>query len=127
MIRVAQIIDGKIHNVTLRNYESEIKSGEMLEEDALAEGYEWETRVVDADSLPDAEKHQVLDWLDDHGITSAHVEKALQSIPDETIRRKALLRWGSVNRIPANNPFVIYVAGQLGINHIEAWNQILSK
>jgi len=77
--------------------------------------------------LPDAEKYQVLDWLDDHGITSAHVDAALQFIPDETQRRKALLRWHSVNRIPADNAFVIHVAGQLNIDHREAWSQILAK
>jgi hypothetical protein len=77
--------------------------------------------------LPDAEKYQVLDWLDDHGITSAHVDAALQSIPDETQRRKALLRWHSVNRIPADNAFVIHVANQLNIDHREAWSQILAK
>ncbi len=77
--------------------------------------------------LPDAEKYQVLDWLDDYGITSADVEAALQSIPDETQKRKALLRWHSVNRIPADNAFVIHVASQLGINHIDAWSQILTK
>ena len=77
--------------------------------------------------LPDAEKYQVLDWLDDHGMTSADVEAALQSIPDETQRRKALLRWHSVNRIPADNAFVVHVAQQLNIDHREAWSQILAK
>jgi hypothetical protein len=76
---------------------------------------------------PDAEKYQVLDWLDDYGITSAHVEAALQSITDETQRRKALLRWHSVNRIPANNGFVLHVAKQLNIDHKTAWAQILAK
>ena len=77
--------------------------------------------------LPDAERYQVLDWLDDYGITSAHVDAALQSIPDETQRRKALLRWHSVNRIPADNAFVVHVAQQLNIDHREAWSQILAK
>ena len=85
----------------------------------------WDTRPPEP--LPDAEKYQVLDWLDDHGMTSAHVDAALQSIPDETQRRKALLRWHSVNRIPADNAFVIHVASQLKIDHREAWSQILAK
>ena len=83
--------------------------------------------AAELSALPDAEKYQVLDWLDDHGITSAHVDAALQSIPDETQRRKALLRWHSVNRIPADNAFVIHVAQQLNIDHREAWSQILAK
>ena len=85
----------------------------------------WDNRPPEP--LPDAEKYQVLDWLDDYGITSAHVDAALQSIPDETQRRKALLRWHSVNRIPADNAFVIHVASQLKIDHREAWSQILAK
>ena len=85
----------------------------------------WDNRPPEP--LPDAEKYQVLDWLDDHGITSAHVDAALQSIPDETQRRKALLRWHSVNRIPADNAFVVHVANQLNIDHREAWSQILAK
>jgi len=87
-------------------------------------GDEW---TAPREPLPDAEKYQVLDWLDDHGITSAHVDAALQSISDETQRRKALLRWHSVNRIPADNAFVIHVAQQLNIDHREAWSQILAK
>ena len=83
--------------------------------------------IAAENALPDAEKYQVLDWLDDHGITSAHVDAALQSIPDETQRRKALLRWHSVNRIPADNAFVVHVAQQLNIDHREAWAQILAK
>lgn len=87
-------------------------------------GNEW---TAIPEPLPDAEKYQVLDWLDDHGITSADVDAALQSIPDETQRRKALLRWHSVNRIPADNAFVIHVASQLKIDHRTAWAQILAK
>lgn len=83
--------------------------------------------IAAENALPDAEKYQVLDWLDDHGITSAHVDAALQFIPDETQRRKALLRWHSVNRIPADNAFVVHVANQLNIDHREAWSQILAK
>ena len=85
----------------------------------------WNNRPPEP--ISDAEKYQVLDWLDDHGITSAHVDAALQSIPDETQRRKALLRWHSVNRIPADNAFVIHVAQQLKIDHRTAWAQILAK
>jgi hypothetical protein len=85
----------------------------------------WDNRP--SEPLPDAEKYQVLDWLDDHGITEADVDAALQSIPDETQRRKALLRWHSVNRIPADNAFVTHVAAQLNINHVTAWSQILAK
>ena len=85
----------------------------------------WDNRPPEP--LPDAEKYQVLDWLDDHGITSAHVDAALQSISDETQRRKALLRWHSVNRIPADNAFVVHVAQQLNIDHRTAWSQILAK
>jgi hypothetical protein len=83
--------------------------------------------AAELSALFDAEKYQVLDWLDDHGITSAHVDAALQSIPDETQRRKALLRWHSVNRIPADNAFVVHVAQQLNIDHRTAWAQILAK
>jgi hypothetical protein len=85
----------------------------------------WDNRPLDP--LPDAEKYQVLDWLDDHGITEADVDVALQSIPDETQRRKALLRWHSVSRIPADNAFVTHVAAQLKIDHVTAWSQILAK
>ena len=85
----------------------------------------WDNRPPEP--LPDAEKYQVLDWLDDHGITSDHVDAALQSITDETQRRKALLRWHSVNRIPADNAFVVHVANQLNIDHRDAWSQILAK
>lgn len=85
----------------------------------------WDSRPPEP--LPDAEKYQVLDWLDDHGITSADVDAALQSIADETQRRKALLRWHSVTRIPADNAFVIHVAQQLNIDHLTAWSQILAK
>lgn len=98
---------------------------ELTSEERDAVIAEWNN--VTPPPLPDAEKYQVLDWLDDHGITSADVEAALQSIPDETQKRKALLRWHSVNRIPADNAFVIHVASQLGINHIDAWSQILAK
>jgi len=77
--------------------------------------------------LPDAEKYQVLDWLDDHGITSENVEQALQGIPDETQRRKAIIRWGSINRVPADNAFVVHVAKQLNIDIKTAWSQILAK
>ena len=80
-----------------------------------------------APALPAAEKYQVLDWLDDHGITEADVDAALQNIPDETQRRKALLRWHSVSRIPADNEFVTHVAAQLNIDHVTAWSQILAK
>ena len=57
----------------------------------------------------------------------AQVEAALQSIPDETQRRKALLRWHSVNRIPADNAFVVHVAQELNIDHRTVWAQILAK
>ncbi len=85
----------------------------------------WDSRPME--KLPDAEKYQVLDWLDDHGFSSSDIESSIQSIPDENQRRKALIRWQSVNRIPADNPFVIHVANQLGIDHRSAWYQILSK
>jgi hypothetical protein len=85
----------------------------------------WDNRP--SEPLPDAEKYQVLDWLDDHGITEADVDAALQSISDETQRRKALLRWHSVSRIPADNAFVLHVAAQLNIDHLTAWSQILAK
>jgi hypothetical protein len=127
MIRVAQITNGQIRNVILRRYASEMLEGEMLEADAIAAGYERIPLPFISEPLPDAEKYQVIDWLDDYGITSDHVVAALQTITDETQRRKALLRWQSVNRIPADNAFVIHVAAQLGINHIDAWNQILAK
>ena len=77
--------------------------------------------------LPDAEKYQVLDWLDDHGITSENVEQALQSIPNNTQRRKAFIRWSSINRVPADNAFVVHVAKQLNIDHKTAWAEILAK
>lgn len=127
MIRVAQITNGQIRNVILRKSQDEMQDSEMLEADAIAAGYERAAAPVIAGTLPDAEKYQVLDWLDDHGITSAHVDAALQSIPDETQRRKALLRWHSVNRIPADNAFVVHVAQQLKIDHRTAWAQILAK
>ena len=57
----------------------------------------------------------------------AQVEAAVQSIPDETQRRKALLRWHSVNRIPADNAFVVHVAQELNIDHRTVWAQILAK
>lgn len=99
----------------------------LTEAEKQAIAAEWAAAPAPADTLPDAEKYQVLDWLDDHGINSAHVDAALQSIPDETQRRKALLRWHSVNRIPADNAFVIHVAQQLKIDHRTAWAQILAK
>jgi hypothetical protein len=127
MIRIAHIKDGKITNVSLARDDAELAAGTMLESEALAAGYEREVLPVAPDPLPDAEKYQVLDWLDDHGITSADVDAALQSIADETQRRKALLRWHSVNRIPADNAFVLHVAAQLNIDHVTAWSQILAK
>jgi hypothetical protein len=127
MIRIAHIKDGKILNVSLSREGATLPDGAMLESDAIAAGYERAAVPVIAEPLPDAEKYQVLDWLDDHGITSAHVDAALQSIPDETQRRKALLRWHSVNRIPADNAFVVHAAQQLNIDHREAWSQILAK
>lgn len=105
-----------------------IVNGELVElspEESATIMSDWHNAPLPP--LPDAEKYQVLDWLDDHGITSADVEAALQSISDETQRRKALLRWHSVNRIPADNAFVIHVASQLNIDHREAWSQILAK
>lgn len=77
--------------------------------------------------MPDAEKYQVLDWLDDHGMTAAHVEAAIDQIPDETQRRKAKIRWSSINRVPADNGFVRFVAAQLNIDHTTAWWEILAK
>jgi hypothetical protein len=127
MIRIAHIKDGKITNVSLARDDAELAARTMLESEAIAAGYEREVLPVAPEPLPDAEKYQVLDWLDDHGITEADVDAALQSIPDETQRRKALLRWHSVNRIPADNAFVLHVAAQLNIDHVMAWSQILAK
>lgn len=87
----------------------------------------WVVSELPPPVLPDAEKFQVLDWLDDKGITAAHVEAALDSIPDETQRHKAKLRWSSINRVPADNPFVLHVASTLGIDHKTAWAEILAK
>lgn len=87
----------------------------------------WVVSELPPPVLPDAEKYQVLDWLDDYGITSANVEAALDSIPDETQRRKAKIRWASINRVPADNAFVVHVAKQLNIDIKTAWSQILAK
>jgi len=111
-------------------------TGITLQNDVIVEGTGLDLTIANQrlqnciakNSLtPDAEKYQVIDWLDDHGITSAHVEAALDSIPDETQRRKAKLRWASINRVPADNAFVIHVATTLGIDIETAWTQILAK
>ena len=57
----------------------------------------------------------------------AHVEAALDGIPDPDQRRKAKLRWSSINRVPADNAFVVHFANILGIDIKTAWFQILAK
>jgi hypothetical protein len=110
-----------------------IEGWEELTEEEFSEWKEsqraagWMPPSSQGQTFPDAEKYQVLDWLDDYGITSAHVEAALDGIPDPDQRRKAKVRWSSINRVPADNAFVVHVANTLGIDIKTAWFQILAK
>ncbi len=87
----------------------------------------WQVSELPPAPMPDAEKYQVLDWLDDHDMSADDVEAAIEQMPDETQRRKAKIRWGSINRVPADNAFVIHVANTLNIDLETAWAQILAK
>jgi hypothetical protein len=77
--------------------------------------------------LPDAKRYQLLVWLIRNGLSPDSVPDIIRAaIPAGPARDEALVRWESVELVPADHPLVALVAADLGVTVSEVWPDIIA-
>jgi len=111
MKRIAHIQDSIIMNVSLAEDDAPLAPDTMLESDALAAGYAYQTVVI---VPPPITRRQLKRWLYTQGLLD-QVPILIAGISDETERAEAEIDWADASVFEVTNPLVISFGAALGL------------
>lgn len=112
MKRIAHISGTKITNVSLAADDAPLALNTMLESDALAAGYTYQTVVAVPTPIT---RRQLKRWLYTQGLLD-QVPILIAGISDETERAEAQIDWDDAAVFEVTNPLVVSFGAELGFS-----------